>query len=235
MTIDSCTRSIDRVKDTDAGPGRAVRTTRKNPKSAATQRRILDATARVLIDVGYSATRLTDIADIAGVQAGSIYYYFASRESLIEEVLRYGVQFTQAHVRATVEAVAAGATPGERISAAIDGHLEAVMELGALSSAHVHAFDQVPPDMQERLRPIRRSFGKFWADLVDDAIESGDLRGDLDPYLIRLFIVNMIERVPEWSLRTKQRDGLGNTMHELLFEGVKGQNFQVPTETLEAH
>ena len=56
-------------------------------KSARTRERILDAAAHVLSRKGYAGTRLTDVADQAGLQAPAIYYYFPSREDLIEEVM----------------------------------------------------------------------------------------------------------------------------------------------------
>ena len=57
-------------------------------KSARTRDRILDAAAHVLSRKGYAGTRLTDVADRAAIQAPAIYYYFPSRDDLIEEKYR---------------------------------------------------------------------------------------------------------------------------------------------------
>ncbi|MBS1862908.1 MAG: TetR/AcrR family transcriptional regulator [Actinobacteria bacterium] len=190
-------------------------------KSAATRRRVLDAAAKVLVDRGYAATRLGDIAEYADLQAGSLYYYFDSKEELVEEVLRYGVQFTHAHVRTAVDQLPEDAAAGTRLRAAVDAHLESMLELGDLAPAHVRTFNQIPPEMQERLRTARRAFGKFWAELVDGAIEAGEVRSDLDPYIIRLFIVNSIERVTEWHLRQRRSaEELAQIMRTMVFEGV---------------
>jgi len=197
------------------------RTARPLAKSAATRRRVLDAAAKVLMDQGYAATRLGDIADYADLQAGSLYYYFDSKEQLVEEVLRYGVQFTHAHVRTAVDQLPEDASPGERLRAAFDAHLESMIEIGDLAPAHVRTFNQIPPAMQERLRPARRAFGKFWAELVEGAIEAGEVRSDIDPYIIRLFIVNSIERVAEWHLRTRRSaNEMAEMMRAMIFDGV---------------
>lgn len=190
-------------------------------KSAATRRRVLDAAAKALMENGYAATRLGDIAEHADLQAGSLYYYFESKEQLVEEVLRYGVQFTQAHVRTAVDQLPEDSTPGARLEAAIDAHLEAMLELGDLHPAHVLAIKQIPAAMRERLRPARRAFGKFWSELVGDAIKAGEIRDDIDPYLVQLFIVNSIEGVAEWRQRTRQSaDTLAQIMRAMLFNGV---------------
>jgi len=66
---------------------RRVRTTpRKNPKqdrSRATVDAILEATARVLAEVGYERASTNRIARVAGVSIGSLYQYFPGKEALV--------------------------------------------------------------------------------------------------------------------------------------------------------
>lgn len=66
---------------------RAVRTTpRKRPKqdrSRATVDAILEATARVLVEVGYERASTNRIARVAGVSIGSLYQYFPGKEALV--------------------------------------------------------------------------------------------------------------------------------------------------------
>jgi AcrR family transcriptional regulator len=200
---------------------RSQKAVRPLAKSAATRRRILDAAAKVLIENGYATTRLGDIAEYADLQAGSLYYYFESKEKLVEEVLRYGVHFTHAHVRTAVDQLPEDSTPGTRLRAAVDAQLEAMLELGDLHLAYVLTFEQIPTEMQDRLRPARRAFGKFWSELVGEAIEAGEIRGDIDPYLVQLFIVNSLERVPEWRLRTRHSaEKLSQVIQAMIFGGV---------------
>lgn len=200
---------------------RSRKPTRSLAKSEATRRRVFDAAARVLMDKGYAATRLGDIAELADLQAGSLYYYFDSKEELVEEVLRYGVQFTHTHVREAVDKLPDEAGPGKRLEAAVVAYLEAMLDLGDLAPAHFRTFNQIPSSMQERLRPTRRSFGRFWEELMDSAIEASEIRTDIDPYILRLFVTNTLERIPEWPLRTRRAsDELASTMRTLIFDGI---------------
>src|SRR3981081_1345735 len=73
-------------------------------KSARTRTRILDAAAHVLSVKGYAGTRLSDVAEYAEIQAPAIYYYFPSREDLIEEVMFSGIADMRKHL---VEVLAA--------------------------------------------------------------------------------------------------------------------------------
>ena len=50
---------------------------------------ILDAALTVFIKEGYTAARLEDVARLAGVTKGTIYFYFESKEKVFEEAIRH--------------------------------------------------------------------------------------------------------------------------------------------------
>ena len=50
---------------------------------------ILDAAARVITERGLAETRISDVADAAGVSPGLILYYFDSKDRLLAEALTY--------------------------------------------------------------------------------------------------------------------------------------------------
>src|SRR5436305_1685516 len=66
------------------------------PKPATRQRRrkeerpgeILAAALTLFSERGFSATRLEDVADRAGIAKGTIYLYFQTKEDLFEAVVR---------------------------------------------------------------------------------------------------------------------------------------------------
>src|SRR3954469_13109489 len=80
-------------------------------KSARTRERILDAAAHVLSRKGFAGTRLSDVAVQAELQAPAIYYYFSSREDLIEEVMWAGLARMHEHLQAALDALPAGPGP----------------------------------------------------------------------------------------------------------------------------
>ncbi|MGP9811957.1 TetR/AcrR family transcriptional regulator [Rhodopseudomonas sp. NSM] len=49
---------------------------------------ILDAAFEEFVKHGYSATRLEDVAALAGVTKGTIYFYFDTKERVFEEMVR---------------------------------------------------------------------------------------------------------------------------------------------------
>ena len=89
-------------------------------KSALTRARILDAAARVLSANGYAGLRLTDVADEAQIQAPAIYYYYASRDELIEEVMWAGIADMREHVVAALGELSDDTPPLDRLLAAAE-------------------------------------------------------------------------------------------------------------------
>ena len=57
-------------------------------RSRALVETILDATARILVEDGYTRTSTNRVAERAGVSIGSLYQYFPSREALVAGVAR---------------------------------------------------------------------------------------------------------------------------------------------------
>ena len=61
-------------------------------KSERTRGDILAAAARLFRHEGYYATTMRDIAQESGIEAGSIYYHFGSKDQILSEVLDIGVR-----------------------------------------------------------------------------------------------------------------------------------------------
>ena len=167
-------------------------------KSARTRQRILDAAAHVFREQGYANARLSDIAALAGIQTGSLYYHFASREELVAEILRLGVETAWADVRRAIAALPDGSTPLERLAAAVRAHTLAVLDIGDYASAQARIGGQVPADIRRAHQEDVRAYGAYWTDLFVTARDEGYLRGDLDMTVVRLLTLGGLNFTAEW-------------------------------------
>ncbi len=73
-------RRAKAVDSTAAAPGEPD----LGPKAARTRSAIIDAALRLFLEHGYEATTMRAIAAEAGVSVGNAYYYFASKQHLIQ-------------------------------------------------------------------------------------------------------------------------------------------------------
>jgi AcrR family transcriptional regulator len=167
-------------------------------KAARTRERVLDAAAQVLSRKGYAGTRLAEIADVAGVQAPAIYYYYASRDELIEEVIRRGQERARSHVEAALGDLPADAPAMTRINAAVEAHLRAVLQLSDYATAAVRNIGQMPDEMRKRLVAAQARYGILWRSLFEDARDRGEIDPDLDLHAAQLLAIGALNAAPEW-------------------------------------
>ena len=167
-------------------------------KSARTRSRILNAAAHVLSLKGYAGTRLSDVAEYAELQAPAIYYYFASREDLIEEVMYAGIADMRKRLQGVVDALPPEASPMDKILAAVDAHLRHELELSDYASASIRNAGQIPERLRARQLKEEAAYGRIWRRLFDEARADGQLRDDLDARHAQLLVVGALNWSVEW-------------------------------------
>jgi AcrR family transcriptional regulator len=119
-------------------------------KATRTRRRILAAAAHEFAERGYAGTSLRQVAAGAGLQLGSLYFHFESKDDLIAEVLRDGIDHALAQVEAAIDALGPGTAAPDRLRAAIDAHLHALHETGDRAAAVVRTVDAFPAPLQRQ-------------------------------------------------------------------------------------
>lgn len=159
---------------------------------------ILAAAASVIAERGYAQTMLDEIARRARTRAGSLYYHFASRDELIEEVLRRGVRMTFERSQEVVAALPKGTPAVSRLEAVIRSHLGLMLVESNYAKATARLIGQIPADMAERINDEYERYGKFLDRLIRAAINSGEIDASIDPSAYRLLIMGAINWAPEW-------------------------------------
>ena len=170
----------------------------RQTKSERTRQRILDAAARVFREQGYANARLADIAELADMQTGSLYYHFDGREDLVAEILRLGVETSWSHVREAVDALPAEAGPLERLAAAVRAHTLSVLEISDYASAQARIVGQVPPDVLKGHQADQRKYGAYWNELIQAAATAGQLRPGTDLFVARMLVLGALNWTAEW-------------------------------------
>jgi len=182
-------------------PRKATKPTAKDvegSKSARTRTRILDAAANVLSRKGYAGTRLADVAEQAEIQAPAIYYYYSSREDLIEEVMYFGISQIREHVEGKLAELPPDTDPLARLLAAVEAHLRFALEVSDYTIAAVRNAGQVPPELRSRYDAENTKYGKTWRSLVTAAHSAGLLRKGIDPRLGQMLVLGALNWTPEW-------------------------------------
>ncbi len=194
-------------------------------KAAATRVRLLDAAAKVLADKGFNGMRLSDVGDVAGVQAPAIYYHFSNKEELAGEVFICGF----ANARATLERVLDEHHDDDaldRLAHAIDAHLRLTVRSSDYARAAAHRLrGDVPVSVLERCRPAEKAYGLLWSRLFADAHEQGLLQGDVDLKLAQNMLIGALHAITlSWKpTRTPPVDVVVASAQQMLLSGLASE------------
>src|ERR1700754_2686431 len=135
---------------------------------------------------GLRATTVRDIADSAGILSGSLDHHFSSKEEMVDELLRSFLDWLFERYREIVETEP---NPLERLKGLFMASFEAI--------EHRHAQVVIYQDEAKRLsgqgrfsyvEERNKEQRKMWLDLLNQGIEDGSFRPDLDVDLVYRFI-----------------------------------------------
>ena len=134
----------------------------------------------------------------AEIQAPAIYYYFPSREDLIEEVMWSGIADMREHVSTILDALPAGTSALDRLLAAVEAHLRHALEISDYTTASIRNAGQVPDSIRKRQIREEERYGEIWRGLINALARDGGLRPELDLYIAQMLVFGALNWTVEW-------------------------------------
>lgn len=141
-----------------------------------TRQRLFEAAVELIAEKGFSATTVDDIALRAKVAKGTVYYNFASKTALFEELLRHGIGLLTDEFRAAVK----GLPPREAVAALIRAQLEYIRRYRAFAQLLLSEMWRTNREWQQTLVLLREQAIGTIAETVQAGVDAGDLPDDLD-------------------------------------------------------
>ncbi|MFJ4863132.1 TetR/AcrR family transcriptional regulator [Streptomyces sp. NPDC088748] len=174
-------------------------TAKKKPQVTASperRRELLDTAAEVFAAQGYNATTVRKIADAAGMLAGSLYYHFDSKESMLDEILS---AFLTELWDGYDSVLAAGLGPRETIEALVT---ESFREIDRHRAAvAIYQKESRTLSAQSRfhyLSDSQQKFEKAWLGTLERGVEAKVFRADLDIRLTYRFVRDTVWVAASW-------------------------------------
>jgi AcrR family transcriptional regulator len=169
---------------------------RRSTGSAAGQLRkeeIVRASAKVFAEKGFAAATVRDVAHEAGTLSGSMYYYFPSKESMVEELLVRHLDEMIAVYRSVVEDSADAIDDVELLIAeALRGMVRKQHEMKILLNDWHYV--GVLGGVIERQREIEA----LWVGTIQRGIDSERLRADFDAKMMYRMLMGAVLAVGRW-------------------------------------
>jgi TetR/AcrR family transcriptional regulator, cholesterol catabolism regulator len=182
---------------------------RRKTRPEALPRRevILLEAAALFARKGVAAATVREIADASGILAGSMYHWFGSKEDLVDEILSAAMRDLAAwHDQAMVDA----RNPGERLRGLVHAAFRTIETHPAACTMYVrdYAYLATLPRFEHLAADGVRA-RDLWLTSLQEGVDSGEFRADLDPELVYRFLV-----YPLW-LSAGWQPTSGRTLAEL--------------------
>lgn len=161
--------------------------------------RLLSAAAHLFRDKGFDRTTVRDIAAAVGIQSGSIFHHFKSKEEILYAVMEEVIHFNTARLQ---QAVAAESTAEGRLRALIRAELQSIVgDTAEAMTVMVTEWRCLSEEKQRKALALRSIYEQLWLDALKELHAQGVMQAD--PFIMRRLLTGMTGWAPNWF----DRDG----------------------------
>ncbi|MEU6378061.1 TetR/AcrR family transcriptional regulator [Streptomyces sp. NPDC046909] len=192
----------------------------------ATRQKLYEAAVTLIAEQGFSATTVDEIAERAGVAKGTVYYNFASKSVLFEELLRHGVGLLTASLREAAERTKAeGGSKTDALDAMIRAGLVFIDKYPAFTQLYVAELWRTNRAWQSTLMVVRQQAVAVVEGVLREGIEGGEFHEAIDVSLTASALVGMVlVAALDWKAFQPERtlDDVHSALSRLLQGRVSG-------------
>ena len=156
--------------------------------------RVLSAAARLFREKGFERTTVRDIAREVGIQSGSIFHHFPTKEDILYAVMVEVIRFNTGRLE---EATAGLADPVAQLRALVLGELGAIVgDTREAMSVLVYEWRCLSAEKQREALALREVYENLWLDTLRRLHADGVFQDD--PFVMRRLITGMTSWTNTW-------------------------------------
>ncbi|GGE56684.1 atu genes repressor [Streptosporangium jomthongense] len=163
-----------------------------DPESA--RGRLLREAARLFRDKGYERTTVRDLAAAVGIQSGSLFHHFRTKEEILKAVMVETIRLNTAVMQAAVNAAN---TNREKLRALISAELESINgQTGEAMAVLVYEWRSLSEASQAEVLKLRDLYEALWLDVLNALKRDGALVAD--PFIVRRMLTGALSWTVTW-------------------------------------
>ncbi|SEI15598.1 TetR/AcrR family transcriptional regulator [Pseudomonas fuscovaginae UPB0736] len=156
--------------------------------------KLLQTAAHLFRNKGYERTTVRDLASAIGIQSGSIFHHFKSKDEILRAVMEETILYNTALMRASL--FEAGSVR-ERVLALIRCELQSIMGgTGEAMAVLVYEWRSLSPQAQAKVLALRDLYEQIWLQVLGEAREAGYIKGDV--FIARRFLTGALSWTTTW-------------------------------------
>lgn len=182
---------------------------------------IFKEAARLFREKGYNGSSQRELADRAGLQGGSIYHHFSSKQDILYAIMEDTMRGLLHKVR---RAVAEETSPLEKLKKAVRAHIEYHTEdrdETYVADAELRSLEEAN---YQQITRMRHDYEQIFRDIIDEGLQAGCMKVD-DVLLATKALLQMCTGISYWySPEGRKPIGeIADQYVELLLWGVCGK------------
>ena len=186
---------------------------------AGARGRLLHEAAKLFRDKGYERTTVRDLAAAVGIQSGSLFHHFRTKEEILKAVMVETIRLNTALMQAAVDAAS---THREKLQALIRAELESINgQTGEAMAVLVFEWRSLSEESQAYVLELRDIYEQLWLDVLETLRQDGVLAAD--PFVVRRMLTGALS----WTVTWYRPDG-GLTLDDLTAQVVAMMGLTTP-------
>jgi len=159
---------------------------------------LLASAAKLFRRKGFAATTTRDIAAAAGMQSGSPFYHFKSKDALLYAVMEEGMRSALDRQRAAAQVPGyASLTPGAQLRVLVTVHFHVLLGPGSdFVPVMLYEARSLPPRQHKALGQLIAEYEALWLPVLNALHATGELRAPVR--LARLLILGALNWSVQW-------------------------------------
>ncbi|MGF2733536.1 TetR/AcrR family transcriptional regulator [Marinobacter sp. DUT-1] len=156
--------------------------------------RLLKEAARLFREKGYERTTVRDLAAAVGIQSGSLFHHFRTKEEILKAVMVETIRLNTALMQAAMEVAE---TPKDKLRALVRAELESINgQTGEAMAVLVFEWRSLSADSQAEVLELRDIYEALWLDVLGTLREQKRLLAD--PFVVRRMLTGALSWTVTW-------------------------------------
>ncbi|SHK33322.1 transcriptional regulator, TetR family [Marinobacter antarcticus] len=156
--------------------------------------RLLREAARLFRDKGYERTTVRDLAAAVGIQSGSLFHHFRTKEEILKAVMVETIRLNTAVMQA---AMSAADSNREKLRALVSAELESINgQTGEAMAVLVFEWRSLSEASQAEVLKLRDIYEALWLDVLNALKDEGALVAD--PFVVRRMLTGALSWTVTW-------------------------------------
>jgi len=159
--------------------------------------KLLSQAAKLFREKGYERTTVRDLAAAVGIQSGSIFHHFKTKEDILKAVMADVIVYNTHLMKRKLEQAA---SPREEVLALITCELEAITGVTSdAMSVLVYEWRSLKEANQQDILRLRGEYEALWMAALNKAKAAGQIQADT--FILRRFLTGALSWTTTWFNR----------------------------------